>query len=601
MAALSDEPLVEVAAGLARGETPVALRNTIYLPLLRDGALQDAEGVLDALLAHGPKTPILWRDRASLMLKLRRGGDALDSMSNAMRHITDPQPDVVAQFLQTCLSAKEPDEAARIATAFQDMWSEDARLCHLAMLSLYRAGTAHRKSATRAALALIAHDPEALEQVTAAAPVLLSDGHATAAYHALMTAGAPASENPDALFETARSARLLGHDSDEPRSLLERVLAIRPDHYRAVDLLALVYADLRRDRDAIVLLEKIPQNKRSTSTSTHLAYALMRAGDAAAAVPLLSGVLAQAPDNIAIRRQYAAALAQLGDMHAAKQVYREGLERRRTALPDSFADGIAAIMGASVTAPVPRQRLDWIYDVLQAHGAAPSDRRAWETALHEHRAIDQLMVDWVEARPDEIDQIAPFLSLTDDTRQRLDAVVAQGSGAFVVNAHIGMLFSGPLFLGLNNYPSSWVASVPNLDDGTASQRLISTTTLGERGVGRQILRSLNAGEIITIAIDGSANTQRVQRTLFDRPIGLSEFVPRLSHRRRTPCLFPALHWTGGHVVARLTPLPDAEPGEDVDAFTDRWMVSFMAALEEQFLKWPDQLRASGGFWTRIAH
>ena len=586
-----------VTAALTKDPSQAAsLRNTLYLALLRDDP-DRAHAVGAAMVAVVPDNLLLRRDQISLAL--RQGDFATARLAaDHVGRIAPDDPAAMAQVIQVWLAVNEGTRAADLAEACRPAWIGQARLVHMAMLALYRAG---RMAAALAAARLsLATSPDDLTMVGQAAAVLLTEGLASEALAALHRAGAETSDDVRALFETARARALLSQVDPEAVALLQRVVAVQPEHHRALDLLGRCLLAQGQAMAARDVLFAIPPHRRSAAALTQLARALVKTQGHAEALAIFGDLVAADHDNIPLRREYAGALVRAGNTEAAEEVYRHGLAQRAARLPDSFAAGIAAIVAHPPAANIPRPRLEWVHSVLQAAGRAPQDRAQWQADAATCLAIDRLFADWLECRTPRGAEVLPFLQGVDAAHSDLKQGLALGRGAFLAAAHIGVLFSGPAALFSAGVDAMWLASIPQMGGALQMNALISTSSQDESVIGRSILRALRRGAVVCISIDGSTNRQGPTVPLFDRQIALSSFLPRLAHRRQVPSYFPRLVWTGQAVKVDLIRLPDPNDGEEVEAFVARWTTEFVGLVRDMILTAPGSIRGSGGFWTGIS-
>lgn len=595
-------------AYLTAGGRCAVLRNMVFLPLLRGKEYSRARAVSDAVVQAAPTDALGWRDRASLLLRDRDPEGAAKAMDQGLALSGDAvSSDVMAHGLQVYLAARQIPAAVTLAQRAQPHWGQNARLCQTAMTALYRStGDAVAKDqAAEAAAQLMDHasrETNADQQqnwMLAAAPVLVAHGQSHAVALAFLSVGAGQSTDPKMLFELGRSIFLSTPGDASAAEYLNRCLEAEPDHKQARDLLARVALTHGQSARAVELLEAVPEENRSKVLRAQLARAYLANNAPTKAAATYAPLVEDDPDNMPLLRQYAGALLQTGETGSALEAYDQGLARRRARLSGSLVENIQALYQDPPKDAVPRHRMDWIYKILTAAGQAPADRQAWEDQLNILNRADHLLLDWIECKPEQREEFEILIGDQTQPRAALDEALAQGQGAFVVSAHLGLLFGGPLSLELAGYETAWIASVPKMGVGAADANLISTTTMDDAAIGRAVLKALRKGAVITIAIDGSANRQTVAYPLFDRQIKLSDFVPRLAYRRRVPTFFPRLPLVGAQLQATLIRMPDPAEGETVDEFTQRWMEKYLENIKRVFFEAPETLRGSGGFWTAI--
>src|SRR5690606_3797422 len=80
----------------------------------------------------------------------------------------------------------------------------------------------------------------------------------------------------------------------------------------------------------------------------------------------------------------------------------------------------------------------------------------------------------------------------------------------------------------------------------------------------------------------------------------SAFASHLAHRLGVPSVFYAPRWENGRVGYTLEMLPAANPGEDPQAYSQRWQKAYFERLREHLGGEPENLRLSGGIWRHVA-
>ena len=488
--------------------------------------------------------------------------------------------------------------AADVAAETRDLWPGQARLAQMAMTALYR--VRDMDGAMRAAQVAVAAAPGDLGLATAAAGVFLTNLQASAAIAALERAGAADSGNPRALFELGRARAMLDLMDDRGLLALQEAAGAEPQNHRTADLLARQLMARGHHAQARDLILAVPPGQRSDAMTVQLARAMVRSGQIAQALDLYRDLVARDPGNDPLRRQYAGALVKAGQDAVAVATYAEGLNRRRTALPDTFADGVARLSALRPQDVIPQVRLDWVHGVLARTGRAPVDRKAWEAEVTLVNRIDNLMLDWVECRPDRTAELVPWLGDLQQGGAVLRDALAPGKGVFMATAHVGLLLGGPPALHALGIDAAWLSSVPNFLQEDYFRNLISTSSENQTTIGRSILKALRRGAVVGIAIDGLSMRGDRSYPLFDRFVQLSDFLPRMAYRFAVPSFFPRLPWAGSGMAGDVLPLPDPLPGEGEDAFVARWMAAYVRQVEDFILTHPTSIRASGGFWGTIA-
>lgn len=585
------------------------LRNKVFIPFLLGEDYARARAVSDAIVEVNSEDVTGWRDRASLLLRDKDPAGAVKAIDKLLSLAGElVSHDIMAHGLQVYLAAQQISAAAVLAQRSKPYWGQAPRLCQLAMTALYRSkdDAQSRELALQAATQLLEYaiseetsDEQKSKWMLAAAPVLVAAGRAHAVSRAFLAVGAGESSDAKMLFELGR-AIFFGVPGDASAvDYLSRCLEIDPEHKQARDLLARIALTQRQAAFAVELLEAVPDVNRSKVLQLQLARAYTANKQPMKAAQTYATLIADDPENLPLSRQYAGSLFQAGETTLALVAYNRGLKRRSAKLSGSLVENIEALYLDPPTDQVPRQRIDWIYNTLEEAKRAPIDRKVWEDQLNIVNRADHLLLDWLECKYEQREEFASFIGDQTQPRKVLDLALAEGRGAFIVSAHVGLMFGGPLSLELAGYETAWLASVPKIGLGAAEMNLISTTSMDDASIGRAVLKALRKGAVVAIAIDGAANRQTTAYPLFDRKIKLSDFAARLSYHRRIPSFFPRLFLVGARLEISLLRMPDPMEGEDIEAFTHRWMESYLFNLKQIFYHDPSMLRGSGGFWTGI--
>jgi lauroyl/myristoyl acyltransferase len=113
------------------------------------------------------------------------------------------------------------------------------------------------------------------------------------------------------------------------------------------------------------------------------------------------------------------------------------------------------------------------------------------------------------------------------------------------------------------------------------------------------MRALSSGYVLCLAIDGAANPAAPRTRFEGQEVTYSSFASHLAHRMGVPSVFYAPRWEDGHVAYTLEMLPAAQPGEDADAYSQRWQQAYFERLREHLAGPPENLRLSGGIWRHV--
>lgn len=584
---------------LHQGVRTIEVRNNTYVPLLRRQDYHEAKSVLDELLQHAPQDILLRRDAASLYMKLKMEDAAVEQIDQAMKHAEPADTPVAAHAIQIKIAAGHLHDAVSIAFEHRQYWDKHLRLAYMSLLALTRQENPNTSDILHLAKVVVSALDATPTMREKAGAILLGLGEARTCAEALTEANIAQEGTATESFLLAKALHLSDRQSDAIDPLLDRCLMLQPGHPQASELRGIRHLEANEPQAAIDCLRKVARDDYTKGIKLNLATALSNTGEQDQSVALFKEVVNDHPSNGPLRKKIAGVLAKNGQDDQAKALYLEGVTLRAGALKPTFEAAVRSLMVSAVTTDIPKFRTDWLYDKLLERGKAPPDKAKWEASVHRHHALDKLIVDWVECRPDAFEQIRPFLAQSDDTLRLLDEETAKGKGLIVASAHVGILFSGPVILRCLGYQFAWLASLPDLKRDRIDESLISTTTNNEQDLTRSFLRALNDGKVVTVAIDGSAEKQRSKYPFLGEVIGLSEFVPMIAFRKKTPTVFPKLIWKDGQVHATLKRLPDPEAREDAATFVARWMESFLKELEKMVIVHHCQPRLAGGFWSTL--
>jgi lauroyl/myristoyl acyltransferase len=111
--------------------------------------------------------------------------------------------------------------------------------------------------------------------------------------------------------------------------------------------------------------------------------------------------------------------------------------------------------------------------------------------------------------------------------------------------------------------------------------------------------ALRTNQPVAIAIDGAGTASTEVRKIFGKEARLSDFVPRIAARTKTPSYFPRITKSGTKAAFSLITLPAIEDGEDEAQFVARWLDFYAQQVEEFLLEHPEAMRGTGGIWTRL--
>lgn len=600
--------LRDIAAQCAKGRGDAALRLSPALltteearrfvrrkiiPALRQSSADMA--LVHLLSSYLEAAPAAVTERlllASLLVRLGKGEQA---RSHLERLAADRpgDPAVIAARLQFALKERQVEAAATIAEGFADWETITARVAHLGMLALLRAGRAAR------ALALFdacAEEPGA-DLIANAVEAHFILGELTTAQRLAQRAIAQGMDNAALRFRLGTIAQA-GFDHDRAIVHFNEALKSMPGDLRTLTALGELMLFKSRPRSALVHLGKaLAQAPHLDHARALYARALKEVRDFDGAAREWLTIVARQPANPQWKRQAASALNLAGRPKEAGRLFAELLGQRAAQLPDEFEAGLEALWDHVDTVRLPAARYDWAWRLRTPD--CPLTREEWERRARWGYLADRLIFDWLECRPERAEEVMHRLADLEAPAQAIEAVLGQGAALVIVTAHIGPMFAAPLAAELVDFETVWLASSPTMPGLAYTPSLISTSDQTEPQVVRQALRALEGGKAVGLAVDG-AMSLAAPRILFEgQEITYSSFAARLAYRRQANSVFVAPQWREGRLAFHVARLPAPEPAETIETFSARWKDAYLAELRGILAGAPENLRLSGGIWRHI--
>lgn len=514
-------------------------------------------------------------------------------MSAAAQAGEAPAPVRTGAALQRLLQAKQLDEAAALAERCVPAIGGDARLALLVLLTFERTGqqarvlglalaaTGRFASVEIASVAMRAARLATDDEKHAIAMRALATGLGTAPVHMMLGLVHAARHEAAAAIDHLRQAAALGPLSLRAASILGELLLVAGNARDALPHL----------KRAVELAPEMPSLRAGLAR----AHRMLRDFDSAATE--FCAVAALAPGSDRWSRAAIGALNQVGRIAEANDLFKASSARREARLPQDFANGLDALWHDTGRAQIPAARLDWAWRLRDA--AQPFDRAAWEKRARWGHLADLLMLDWLECRTARASEAMLRLADIDGFAAASGRLHARGRGLVITSAHVGAMYAGPMILELLDYRSRWLASASGVPAAAYRKSLISTTDQLESQVARQAMAGLAAGDAVAIMADGAMNVAAPRIDFEGQSITYSAFAARVAHRYRAPSLFVVPQWRDGRIDLMWRILPDAEPGEALEAYLPRWRTAYLAALREALCCAPENLRLSGGIWRHI--
>jgi tetratricopeptide (TPR) repeat protein len=573
------------------------VRRLLVSPFVKEGAFAPAIAALEVLVAAYPSQADERRLLASLLGRMEQWERAI-SEADAAAEIEPDTAALHAARIQLRLQAGQLAEAAAVARATAGMVPRAPAEAHFWMLAFMRNGDVAEGARVAAALRA---DKLPNERMAAMAVRALFDDYRVDAAISLGNAALSAGHDCAAL-RTSLGQSYLRRGSEDDRKVhalahFEAAVKMSPADVRVLTLYGETLLRAGRYKSALAplkqALELVPELEQTRVLYARaLRYSLQYADAAEQFVQLVD----KSPDNLAWQRSAIAALSQAGRKQEAGDLFQQYVSNRSKQLPDSFRDALAKLEGRLDAAPIPQARFDWAWSM---RGNSEMDRAQWERAARWGHQVDHLLFDWLECREERAEEAMELLGDLDSSERFFAPLLAAGRGVVLATAHVGPMYAGLMALELVGIPSRWVATAPSIAQTSYAAALISTADQTEAQVAKACLRALGEGNVVCLAIDGAANPAAPRATFEGQEVTYSSFASHLAHRVGVPSVFYAPRWENGRVVHTLELLPEAKPGEDADAYSQRWQQAYFERLREHLAGPPENLRLSGGIWRHV--
>lgn len=573
------------------------VRRLLVSPYMREGRFAPAAAALGMLIAAYPERADDRRVLASLLGRMGEWDRAI-AEADAAAGIEPGNAALHAARIQLRVQAGRVPEAAEVARTTLALARSEPGEAHSWMMAFARNGDAAEAADIAAAL-----DPDKLpnERVaTMAVRALMEDGRNVAAI-GLGDAALRAGQDCPALRSSLGLAHLRrGTEADRKEHAVahfEAGLQAAPEDVRLLTLYGETLLRAGRYKESVGPLAKAielaPELEQTRGLYARALRYTLQYDDAA---DQLMKLVEKSPDKLLWQRAAIGALSQAGRRQEAEALFGQYVARRGAQLPDTFQEAMARMEEKLDTAPIPQARLDWAWSL---RGDKSIDRAAWERRARWGHMIDHLLFDWLECREDDVEEAMHLLGELDTGERFFAPLLAAGRGVVVATAHVGPMYAGLMALELVGIPSRWLATAPSIAQSSYSAALISTADQTEAQVAKACMRAINSGFVLCLAIDGAANPAAPRTTFEGQDVTYSSFASHLAHRLGVPSVFYAPRWKNGQVAYTLEMLPAANPGEDAEAYAQRWQKAYFDRLREHLSSAPENLRLSGGIWRHV--
>lgn len=572
-------------------------RRLLVSPLVRAGRLELAITALERLVDAYPARTDDRRLLASLLGRTEQWDRAI-AQADAAAAISPDAGALQAARIQLRVQAGRIAQAADVARQTHALALADPGDAHGWMLAYSRNGDT--SEAAGIAMALQAEDLPNARVATVAVRVLLDDDRVLAAI-LLGNAALDAGHDAPALRASLGLAHLRrATDDDRKRHALahfEAGLNASPADVRLLTLYGETLLRAGRYKEAVVPLQQAmdlaPELEQTRALYARALRYTLQYGQAA---DQLLHLVEKSPDKPLWQRAAIGALSQAGRKQEAEALFERYVAQRGQGLPPTFQQALDQLAQKLDTAPIPQARLDWAWSL---RGDATADRVQWERRARWGHLVDHLLFDWLECREDSVEEAMQVLGELDTGERFFAPLLAAGRGVVVATAHVGPMYAGLMALELLGIPSRWLATAPSIAQSSYAAALISTADQTEAQVAKACMRALGAGQVLCLAVDGAANPAAPRTDFEGQAVTYSAFAAHLAHRQGVPSVFYVPRWENGRVAYTLEMLPAVEPGENADAYAQRWQEAYFKHLRAHVAGPPENLRLSGGIWRHV--
>ncbi|MEO1307976.1 MAG: hypothetical protein AAFV38_08615, partial [Pseudomonadota bacterium] len=224
----------------------------------------------------------------------------------------------------------------------------------------------------------------------------------------------------------------------------------------------------------------------------------------------------------------------------------------------------------------------------------------WERACRRVHLADLLTIDWLETRPNDVDQVVERFQDPEAAVAPLNEALEGGQGVFIASLHMGAMFAGPAFLASQGVDFRWLGSTPAVTTMPGVEQLFSTMSMTRVGIARAVFRAIREGRAVTVAIDGGEPAVSRPVSFLGDDILMTDMVPRNVFQTGARSFYPKIIWVGDELKLEFLELIPPDPDDTVESYTGVWLRDFMECVAEMCIEAPDNLRLAGGFWTKIA-
>lgn len=523
--------------------------------------------------------------QTDIALDLLQAGHALNSHNLQL----------CAKRLQTLLNVNQIENAGEAVASLIGHNQMDERTAYLMALALERNGqhdkilllygahsTCVQTSSRTLAIIIRAHmmNGQIDDALEIGETALTKHGHGTFEIHALIAALYQAKDQIETAINHYKLALELNPEHIKTRAVLGKLLLVGGQPKQAEHILSQV-------------IKAAPELENIRILHIRALKAIGRYEDAVRATLELEAQASSA--STSLKRQIISILSLAGHKSAADQRFDTLLIDKEKTLPASFSSGLEKLDGQIDTCPLPEDRLDWAWSMRDTD--LYTDRDAWERRVKWGNLADRLILDWLECRTEAAEEAMQHLSDLGPADAALQPVRNSAQGAILASAHIGALYAGPLALELLDIPCRWLASTPGVESAPYSTSLISTSDQTEAAVAKSVMKTMDEGNAIVIAVDGAMSMSAPRVAFEGRQVTYSAFASRLAYKRKAISFFVAPFWTPERKLDfYIRPMPNPQTSESAVEFSSRWREDYFQHIRHFLRGAPENLRLAGGIW-----
>jgi tetratricopeptide (TPR) repeat protein len=573
------------------------LRRALVAPLIKSKNYSQAAQVVKIILESHPNSVLDLTTLASIEVRQGNRAEAALHFTQALS-LQKNNLNLVSQIIQLHLQANEAEKAAHLAMEYQSEWQQETRLLQMSLLAMSRV---NRQSECLQIIKAIDFHQKHTEVCVLSAQIAYDCNDYPLVQKIIQIFENKEPFDIKALLLKAKTLIATGEDIEEILEQLESASKNAEENLQVNLFLSEQLLKKGRFVDAANYLKKC-RNLSKNNPHIHLlnARALKFSGRYNEAADEMLELVELKPSSSSIKRYATAALIQAGRDEEAKALFDADVESRKAALPETFEKGMLLLSEKINEVKIPQSRLDWLWQILQTH--SPDDlpnRAVYELSAKWGHLLDHFILEWLECCPMQADEVMQLLPNLDDVETRIKQVLANENGLIIASAHIGMLYAGPMILELLGIENKWLASTPSISSMAYSKNLISTSENTEAQVVRKVLKALNLGEAVTIAVDGAMSPAAPTIGFEGKKVTFSDFAARMSHRTSAPSFFAVPFWLNNQLELVFKELPTPNNGEAIEIFCQRWREAFLQFLRDFILEHPENARLSGGIWRGV--